>query len=363
MTRTKLMRAPQKYVQGKDSLLKFYDETNNLGDRYLFICSNSGYKSTHDKIEKSFNGEDSYRQYEVFSGISSVSEIDKMCKIIKEKNIDVVVGIGGGSSIDTAKASAHYSNCPVVVVPTVCATDAPCTGLSVIYNDDHSFNNYLFYPKNPECVIVDTGIIASAPAKFLISGMGDALGTYFEARVCAATDAPSLENGGITRSAMALCELCYKTLKEYGVQAKIACENNLVTPALEAVIEANTYLSGVGADNGGLAAAHSIYNGMTDLEEFNAMHGSCVAYGTIAQLILEAAPKSEIEEVMEFCYSVGLPITLKEMGITDKTRVMIAAEKACIPGETIHNMPGDVTPEQLYDAMLTVDLLGQKYFG
>ena len=362
MARTKLMRAPQKYVQGKDSLLKFYDETKDLGKRYLFVCSNSGYKSTHDKIEESFNGEDIYRQYEIFKGISSVGEIDRMCEIIKEKDIEVVVGIGGGSSIDTAKAAAHYSNRPVAIVPTVCATDAPCTGLSVIYNDDHSFNNYLFYPKNPECVIVDTEVIANSPVKFLVAGMGDALGTYFEARVCAAVDAPSLENGGITRSAMALCELCYKTLKEYGVQAKIACESNLVTPALEAIVEANTYLSGVGADNGGLAVAHSVYNGMTELEELTAMHGSCVAFGTIAQLILEGAPKAELEEVMDFCYSVGLPVTLKEMGITDKTRVMIAAEKACVPGETIHNMPGDVTPKQLYDALLAADLLGQKYF-
>ena len=65
---------------------------------------------------------------------------------------------------------------------------------------------------------------------------------------------------------------------------------------------------------------------------------------------------------MDFCYSVGLPITLKEMGVTDVSRVMIAAEKACAPGESIHNMAGDVTPDQLYDALLAADLLGQDYF-
>lgn len=362
MTRTKLMRAPLKYVQGKDSLLNFYEETCDLGSRYLFICSNSGHKSCFEKIEKSFTNDNTYRQYEVFSGISSLGEIERMRAIIREKNIQVVVGVGGGSAIDTAKASAYYEKLPVAIIPTVCATDAPCTGLSVIYNNDGTFNSYLFYPRNPECVVVDTAIIANAPAKFLVSGMGDALGTYFEARACVAVDAPSLENGGITRSAMALCELCYKTLKEYGVQAKLACEKGLVTPALEAIVEANTYLSGVGADNGGLAVAHSVYNGMTALEECTAMHGSCVAFGTLAQLIIEGAPKAELKEVMDFCYSVGLPVTLKEMGITDPSRIMIAAEKACVPGETIHNMPGDVTPEQLYHAMLAVDLIGQEYF-
>ena len=302
------------------------------------------------------------RRYEVFGGISSVGEIEKMREIVRKDGIDVIVGVGGGSAIDTAKATAYYEKKPVAVIPTVCATDAPCTGLSVIYNDDHTFNSYLFYPKNPECVIVDTAVIAASPVRFLVSGMGDALGTYFEARACESVDAPSLENGGITASAMALCRLCYETLLEYGLQAKLACEKKLVTPALEKIVEANTYLSGVGADNGGLAVAHSVYNGLTTLDELSAMHGECVAFGTIAQLILEAAPEEELMEVMDFCSEVGLPVTLAEMGITDPARVMIAAEKACAPGETIHNMPGDVTPQQLFDAMLAADQMGQYYF-
>lgn len=362
MGRMKLMRAPLKYVQGRDALLQFAKETEDLGRKYLFICSGSGYKYCGEKIEKSFEGMEATRRYEVFGGISSVGEIEKMREIVRKDGIDVIVGVGGGSAIDTAKATAYYEKKPVAVIPTVCATDAPCTGLSVIYNDDHTFNSYLFYPKNPECVIVDTAVIAASPVRFLVSGMGDALGTYFEARACESVDAPSLENGGITASAMALCRLCYETLLEYGLQAKLACEKKLVTPALEKIVEANTYLSGVGADNGGLAVAHSVYNGLTALDELTAMHGECVAFGTIAQLILEAAPEEELMEVMDFCSEVGLPVTLAEMGITDPALVMIAAEKACAPGETLHNMPGDVTPQQLYDAMLAADQLGQYYF-
>lgn len=358
----KLLRAPLKYVQGKGALEHFYEETMDLGKSFLFICSNSGYKSCYEKIKKSFDGSDCTLRFEIFGGISSNGEIGKMRKIVEEDNIEVVVAIGGGSAIDTAKATAHYEKRPVVIVPTVCATDAPCTGLSVIYNDDGTFDTYLFYPRNPEAVIVDSEVIANAPVKYLVAGMGDALGTYFEARACVRTDSKSLENGGIALSAMALCELCYKTLLKCGYQAKLACENHLVTPAFEAIVEANTYLSGVGADNGGLAVAHSVYNGFTALEECETtMHGSLVAFGTITQLILENASKEELKEIMDFCYSVGLPVTLKEVGVTDVSRVRIAAEKACIEGETIHNMAGDVTPDQLYDALLAADLLGQEY--
>ena len=93
------------------------------------------------------------------------------------------------------------------------------------------------------------------------------------------------------------------------------------------------------------------------------MHGELVAFGTLAQLVLEDAPMEEIEEVMDFCVSVGLPVTLKEVGVTDVSRAMIAAEKACAPGESIHNMLGDVTPAQLYNAILAADALGKDFLG
>lgn len=358
----KLMRAPSKYVQGKDALLETYENTKELGRSFLFICSRSGAKNAQPKIEKSFAGKDAKTRFEVFGGISSNGEIGKMRKIVKDNSIEVVVGVGGGSAIDTAKATAYYEKLPVVIIPTVAATDAPCTGLSVIYNDDGTFDTYIFYPKNPDAVIVDTDIIAKAPIKFLVAGMGDALGTYFEARACVNAKAPSLENGGVTKSAMALCSLCYETLLADGVKAKLAAQMGMVTPAVEAIIEANIYLSGVGADNGGLAVSHSVYNGFTALSECEKTpHGNLVAFGTIAQLIIEDAPMDEIEEVIDFCMSVGLPVTLKEVGVTDVERVHIAAEKACAPGESIHNMIGDVTPEELYNALLAADALGKTY--
>lgn len=357
-----LIRAPHKYVQGKDALKSFYSETKDMGIRFLFICSNSGYKCCKEDIESSFNGSQAYARFEVFGGISSNSEINKMRKIVKDDNIDVVVALGGGSAIDTAKATAYYENKYVVIIPTIAATDAPCTGLSVIYNDDGTFDKYLFYPKNPDAVIVDTKVIANAPTKFLVAGMGDALGTYFEARACRRIGAASLENGGISYSAMALCELCYKQLLEYGALAKTSANQNTVTPALDAIVESTIYLSGVGADNGGLAAAHSIYNGFTSLEECeNTSHGNLVAFGTVVQLLLENAPKKELKEVMDFMYSVGLPLTLKEVGVVDKSRVIIACKKACAEGETIHNMVCEMTAENLMAVVLEADAIGEKY--
>ncbi|MBK1637360.1 glycerol dehydrogenase, partial [Rhodovulum adriaticum] len=205
-------------------------------------------------------------------------------------------------------------------------------------------------------------VVANAPKKFLIAGLGDALSTYYEARACLRTDAPSLENGGLTVAGMALARACYDTILQYGKQALEACDLNVVTPALEKAVEAAVYLSGVGADNGGLAAAHSIYNGFTTLDEIKTNHGYTVAFGTLVQLLLEGAPEEEIYEVMDFCYEVGLPLTLDEIGITDHDRLMIGCEKATIEGETIHNMVGKITAEDLFAAVLVADKLGKEYY-
>ena len=357
------MREPLKYVQGKGALLKFKEEMGYMGERWLFICSKSGYKACHDQIEQSFGDGPEYRRWEVFGGISSKGEIAKMKQIVADDKIDAVVACGGGSAVDTAKATAYYTGKHVVIIPTVAATDAPCTGLSVIYNDDGSFDKYLFYPTNPDAVMVDSQVIANAPVRFLVAGMGDALGTFFEGRASIRTESPSLEGTGITRAGMALARLCYETLRNFGKQAIAACENNVVTPALDAIIEANVYLSGVGADNVNCAAAHSFYNGLTSLGGHSAPHGCCVAFGTLVQLTLEGATKEEFEDIQGFCLEVGLPVTLEELGITTDEQIRTIAKNACVPGETIHNLAGDVTPDELYAAIVATDAEGRALLG
>src|SRR5574344_1368138 len=112
-----LMRAPLKYIQGKGALEHFYENCKFFGDHFLFICSHSAYTATHDSIEKSCAGSNTVRRYEDFGGISSVGEIKKMEEIVRKDNIDVVIGVGGGSAIDTAKATAYYTKKRIAIIP------------------------------------------------------------------------------------------------------------------------------------------------------------------------------------------------------------------------------------------------------
>jgi glycerol dehydrogenase len=247
-------------------------------------------------------------------------------------------------------------------MPTIASTDAPCSALSVIYSEAGVFEEFLFLPSSPNMVIVDTDIVAAAPPRLLVSGMGDALSTYFEARACVRSEATNCVGGKSSLAALKLAELCYETLLRDGYNARIAVEKSVCTKAVENIIEANTYLSGIGFESAGLAAAHAIHNGLTAIEETHAFyHGEKVAFGTIVQLVLENATE-DLETALDFCHCVGLPTTLAALGVKnpDTAKLKKTAELACAAGDTMGNLPFEVKPEMVYNAIIAADALGRE---
>jgi glycerol dehydrogenase len=356
--------APSKYVQGPNELKNLASYVSSLGKRALCLISESGLKRSKDILDASFQGSDVTQIYEKFNQECSKSEIERISKICMDHDIDVVIGIGGGKTHDTTKAVSFYRNLPVVIVPTIASTDAPCSALSVIYSDEGVFEEYLFLKQNPNLVLVDTTIVAQSPTRLLVAGMGDALATYFEARACGITHAVSCAGGTSSMAAQALAKLCYDTLLENGYKAKLAVDQNCTTKAVEKIIEANTLLSGIGFESAGLAGAHAIHNGLTVLSDCHSMyHGEKVAFGTIVQLVLENSDLEELQQVLEFCTAVGLPTTLEDLGVTDVTQEKIrsVAKAATVEGETIHNMPFPVTEEDVFAAIMTADALGHSF--
>lgn len=360
----KIIMSPSRYVQGAGEVKKLPEHVSKLGSSALVLMSGTMMRTKSDELKIAFEAAGIKFTAEKFNGECSKVEIDRLQEIVKANGCDVIVGVGGGKTLDTAKATAHYEKLPVVIAPSIASTDAPCSALSVLYTEDGIFDEYLVLPKNPEIVIMDTDIIKEAPARLFVSGMGDALATYFEALATVASNGTTMSGAHPTKSALALAKLCYDILIEDGLKAKLAVEAKSCTPAVENVIEANTYLSGVGFESGGLAACHAIHNGLTVLSECHHMyHGEKVAFGTLVQLVMENRSIEDIEEVIEFCLSVGLPITLAELGCTEPTpeKIMEVAKAAADPGETIHNMPFDVDADVVYAAIMAADALGQLY--
>ncbi|HTV64322.1 MAG TPA: glycerol dehydrogenase [Bryocella sp.] len=350
---------PGRYVQGAGALRSLREEVGRLGKKALVIVDRAV-----DQIMTPYlkPGDGVTFVCNEFCGECCDPEIERMAALAKKESCDVIVGIGGGKALDTAKATGFTTGHPVVIVPTLASTDAPCSALSVIYTPTGEFARYLILPRNPNVVLVDTAIICRAPVRFLVSGMGDALSTWFEAEDCQIKQAGNMTGRLGSMSAYALARLCYDTLLNYGTTAKLACEAGVVTSALEHIVEANTLLSGLGFESGGLSGAHAIHNGLTILQEtHHYWHGEKVAIGTLALLMLTDRPPAVIKEAYDFCEAVGLPITLAQIGlenVTDK-QLLAVATAACAPGETIHNCPCEITPQRVFAALKAADAEGR----
>jgi glycerol dehydrogenase len=352
---------PGKYIQGAGALAELPSLLTLLGRRGLIIASPTSYKEILP-----YSGMDLKAHslaVERFAGECCENELSRLAAVIREKNVDVLVGMGGGKTIDTAKIAADRANVPVIVVPTIASTDAPCSGCAVLYSDQGVFESVCYQRSNPAVVLVDTEIIAKAPVRFLVAGMGDALATWFEAKSCSDTQSENECGGLSTLTGVRLAKLCYDTLLRYGTTAKIAAERHIITPALEHIVEANILLSGIGFESGGLASAHSIHNGLTALGATHAYyHGEKVAFGVVAGLQLTGAPPEESARVFSFCEAVGLPTTLADIGLgnCDRNGLMLVAEKACAPGASIHHEAGKITPEKVLQAILAANAIGEQ---
>lgn len=358
--------SPERYVQGPGEFdnLKLY--TDKFGTRVAAFIDSFLYSAYTERINQIYDDGKHQVQTLIFDTEVTEETIEERTQELLAHKPDVIVGIGGGKTIDVAKAVGTKLDAPFIIVPTIAATDAPTSSLSVIYRKDGSHAGEFFYDHSPRILVVDSKIIADAPSRFLVSGMGDALATLIEADSTRKSNTPNLvyhKDGGFrqTLAGQAIAKACYDSLMKYGVQAKIACDNHVVTEALENIIETNILLSGLGFENNATSGAHSINDGLTAMENSaKTMHGEKVAFGCIVQLIAECVKTEYLEEVLSFCMSVGLPVCLEDVFVENTNENIRKIAQASMHSNW-SNMPFEVDEELVFAAIKTADAYGKAF--
>lgn len=204
-------------------------------------------------------------------------------------------------------------------------------------------------------VIVDSKVIANAPARLLSAGMGDALATWYEG-------SQNLMNPnvgpGISRTAMALASLCREIITTEGYMAYEAVLAHAVTPQLEDVIEANVFLSNVGGMNSGNACGHGLGDWLASIPGGHSfLHGERVFIGLIVQLILEKRPYDEIIKIMKFGRAVGLPVCIGDMHVEDVKAIADQAGQELQGDHFMVNLTCDYSPNILSGAIMYAQYL------
>lgn len=294
----------------------------------------------------------------VFSGHCSESTVAGLA--VTGADADLIVGIGGGSVLDTAKALAARLGRPFVAIPTIAATCAAWTPLSVWYDDDGRALGYELFAVASQLVLVEPRLLAAAPSEYLRAGIGDTLAKWVEARVLCAREA---ELPLTAQLGFSVARQIFDVLLADGPKALVANAEGRVTADLvrvvDAVIAGGGLVGGLGERFTRLAAAHSVHNGLTVLEGTERfLHGAKVAYGILVQLALEERPE-ELGQLDAALAALGLPRRLLDLGVemADREKIDAFIAHTLRPMESIHFLSGVVDAPRLHRALEIVEAL------
>ncbi len=330
---------PSCYIQEKNAISNIAKHLEWLkNEKVLIIMDEFTYNNLKEEIIKGLNRDNIEYCMEQFIGQCSRENIDKLIEKASKTDSRTIIGIGGGKTLDVAKAVAHYNKMKSVIIPTSASTDGACSKLSVLYNNKGEFEEYIVLDRNPEAIIVDLEVIVNAPVRLFKAGIGDAISTYFETE---AGYEGQLENGSKERmslTARIISKECFNIIMTHGCEAIKAVEEKQITDNFEQIVEAIIYLSCIGFENGSLAAAHAVANALTDGEYNNELlHGEKVAFGTIVQILLQKKCGKNLIEVINFFKKLGLPTNINQVGLAIED-VEGFIEKLCKEGQPIYNM-------------------------
>ncbi|WP_026684982.1 iron-containing alcohol dehydrogenase family protein [Heyndrickxia coagulans] len=339
-----------------------------------YICEEDAAKYLEEKLEEFrhpvvITGVKSFEAFQEFASVPQNWPVLRYDHTASEKNMaelaeqagraDVIVGIGGGKVLDTAKGTAELLNCEVVLVPTLAGTCAGYTPLSAVYHEDGSFSHVAYYKRSAFLTLIDLRILLNAPVEYLLGGIGDSLAKWYEAEGITRSmeHLPVMVELGL-RSAKAI----YEGILRDSEQALHDRNEGKITDAfrniVEIIIGAAGTVGGFAGEYGRMAGAHAIHNGLSFLPETHSiLHGSKVAYGILVQLAA-TGDINEIKKLLPLYQKLGFPYNLDTLHVTENHGGAIekVAAYAAKPEESFRLL-GDFTKEQIAKAMETIEQL------
>ena len=369
-------KAPALYVQGPESSKDVGKYCGHLGKKAFILGGDTALKIAKENVESSL-ADSGVEVADTYPGVFFCTDERnaEVAEAAKASGADFIIGIGGGSVADVARVVAKEVGMGgrLVMVGTVASMAGHTSALSVLYNEDTTWNRYELFPEDTHAVIIDSKIVAEGPWEQTLNGMGDALCIKFEMEASKRAETPTLVGGYSTHTSRLIADDCWTQLRRYGAQALAANKRKVVTPTLEKIIEVNTLMAGVGFESGGLAGGHGIHDGLVGagmlalhrMADKHIPHGQVISFTTITQLILEDRPAELINDVIAWADSVGLAITFEDLmgkgSQPDLDVLWNGACKACNTDKVLLLGPMPVSPAKVYSALLTADQLGTEY--
>lgn len=354
--------APSHYQIGEGALEHLIENLNGLHvERIAIVAGRTAWQKAKPYLPAAFTNNVQEADIHFADGHCTVDRTDKLALSYQEKQIDAVIGIGGGTALDIAKAAAANAQIKSILIPTIAATCAAWTPLSVFYQENGAHSHYTEFPSSNTLVMVEPAIIAEAPVKFLKAGIGDTLAKFYEARALIEAFYPTGTLPVWLQISQFAARACKDILLADSEAAIQACEANQVTDALirviEAIIATGGMVGGFGGKAGRIAGAHSIHNGLTAAPQIaQSLHGEIVSYGILAQLTIEKDTE-ELNKLLAYYETWGFPTSLADFSVRtdDQALLETIAKKVTREEESIHLMKEEINADIVINAFLNLE--------
>jgi glycerol dehydrogenase-like iron-containing ADH family enzyme len=348
--------APAKVIRGAGVLSSTVTEIAQLGNRPLIIAGDRTLNLSRESLQPLFQSENLQVTAASYGADCCETSLQALRTAAKAHQADVIIGVGGGKALDTAKLVAHQLQLPVVTIPTSGATCAAWTALSNVYSESGAFLYDVALPRCPDLLILDYDLIQTAPQHTLVAGIGDAIAKWYEA---------SVSSGHLQQTLIIAAVQQARILRDILLQKSVTALQSPGSEVWQEVVDATVLLAGVIGGLGGAqcrtVAAHAVHNGLTHIAGHSSIHGEKVAYGILVQLRLEEMvlgnqlAASARQQLLKFYAEIGLPQKLADLGLGNITlgELQTAAEITLAPNSDIHRLPFKVALEQLMAAMVS----------
>lgn len=349
------------YTIGEDSLGDLADICLSYGRRALIVGGNTALEKARHKIESVIEGSElEVVGFMWYGGECTYENMNLAAKKGKDENVDMIIGVGGGKAIDTAKGAAAKINVPVFTVPTIAATCAATTCLSVVYNEKGEFDSFYFFDQPPVHVFMDSKVIAEAPVKYLWAGIGDTIAKHYECTLASRGDRLD-HSSGMGREISAMC---VKPMFEYGEKALKDCKKGISSFELKQIVLNNIVSTGLVSmlvdDKYNGALAHSLFYGLTILDhiEKNHIHGEVVAYGVLVQLAMDNQI-DELTSLYDFYKKIKLPTCLDDIEVKNDRTYLEEVLENTVVGPDMEYLPYKVTKDMVFEGIQRLEKLNR----
>ncbi|PSB19874.1 oxidoreductase [Phormidesmis priestleyi ULC007] len=349
--------APAQVIRGNGALKQVGSAIAQLGSRPLLIGGDHTLQIIQPRLESALTGQNCTIAQASYGADCSESALLSLKRAVAEHRADLIIGSGGGKALDAAKLIAHQCKLPIVTIPTSGATCAAWTALSNVYSEDGAFLYDVSLSRCPDLLVLDYELIATAPQRTLVAGIGDAIAKWYEASVSSGHSQQTFLIAAV-QQARVLRDILFQ-------QSAIALQfpgGEVWQEVVDATVLMAGVIGGIGGAQCRTVAAHAVHNGLTHLlESHGTLHGEKVAFGILVQLRLEEMIQgnwlatTSRQQLLKFYCEIGLPQTLIDLGLAKVSIADLqrAAEVACADQSDIHRLPFSVAPTQLMAAMVS----------